>query len=164
LKTLALLFALLAPVALTPSAVVAQAASVEAASPQASVSRAASSEVVAALEKLNSEWLTAYKTRDGAALDRILADDFEAIYPGGRLLRKADLLKTATDPARTITSIAWEDLKVLVFGDVAVVRARSRLSGKNAEGDFSSVNDYADVYVKRAGAWRAVSAHVVRVE
>ena len=117
----------------------------------------------AALEKLNAEWLTAYKTRDGAALDRILADDFEAIYPGGRVMRKADLVKAATNPARTVSDIAWDDLKIMVFGDVAVVRARSRMSGKTAEGDFASTNDYADVYVKRAGAWRAVSAHVVRV-
>ena len=41
--------------------------------------------------------------------------------------------------------------------------ARSRMVGKNAEGDFASRNDYADVYVRRAGAWRAVSAHVVPV-
>lgn len=158
MKTLALLFALLAPAALTPSAAPAQTAS-----PQVSVSRAAPPETVAALEKLNSEWLTAYKTHDGAALDRILADDFEAIYPGGRILRKADLIKTATNPARTISDIGWDDLKILVFGDVAVVRARSRIVGKTAEGDFSSRNDYADVYVRRAGAWRAVSAHVVPV-
>jgi ketosteroid isomerase-like protein len=157
LKTLVLL-TLLASAALTPLAVSAQTTT-----PQASATTTASPEVVAALEKLNSEWLTAYKTRDGAALDRILADDFEAIYPGGRILRKADLIRSATNPARTVSEIAWDDLKILVFGDVAVVRARSRMVGKNAEGDFSSRNDYADVYVRRAGAWRAVSAHVVPV-
>ncbi|MGR4865656.1 nuclear transport factor 2 family protein [Caulobacter sp. LARHSG274] len=157
MKTLALL-TLLASAALTPLA-----ASAQTASPPAAVASTASPETVAALEKLNSEWLTAYKTRDGAALDRILADDFAAIYPGGRILRKADLIKTATNPARTISDIGWDDLKILVFGDVAVVRARSRIVGKTAEGDFSGRNDYADVYVRRAGAWRAVSAHVVPV-
>jgi ketosteroid isomerase-like protein len=157
LKILALL-TLLASVALTPLA-----ASAQTASAPAAASAQAPPEVVAALEKLNSEWLTAYKTRDGAALDRILADDFEAIYPGGRILRKADLIKTATNPARTVSDIGWDDLKILVFGDVAVVRARSRIVGKTAQGDFSGRNDYADIYVRRAGAWRAVSAHVVPV-
>ena len=151
------LLTLLASAALAPLA-----ASAQTASPQASAAVTASPDT-AALEKLNSEWLTAYKTHDGAALDRILADDFEAIYPGGRVLKKADLIKTATNPARTISDIGWDDLKILVFGDVAVVRARSRIVGKTAEGDFSSRNDYADVYVRRAGAWRAVSAHVVPV-
>lgn len=158
MKTLALLLALLAPAAVIPSAVLAQTISA-----QAAATRTASADDVAALEKLNSEWLTAYKTRDGAVLERILADDFEAIYPGGRVLKKADLVKSATDPARVIADIAWDDLKIMVFGDVAVVRARSRMNGRNAQGDFSSANDYADVYVRRAGTWRAVSAHVVRL-
>ena len=157
MKILALL-TLMASAALAPVA-----ASAQTASAPAAAATTASPETLAALEKLNSEWLTAYKTRDGAALDRILADDFEAIYPGGRILRKADLIKTATNPARTVSDIGWDDLKILVFGDVAVVRARSRIVGKTAEGDFSSRNDYADVYVRRAGAWRAVSAHVVPV-
>ena len=157
MKILALL-TLMASAALAPVA-----ASAQTASAPAAAATTASPETLAALEKLNSEWLTAYKTRDGAALDRILADDFEAIYPGGRILRKADLIKTATNPARTISDIAWDDLKILVFGDVAVVRARSRIVGKTAEGDFSGRNDYADIYVRRAGAWRAVSAHVVPV-
>lgn len=124
----------------------------------------ASTSDVAMLEKLNAEWLNAYKSHDGAVLDRILSDDFEAIYPGGRVMKKADLIKAATNPARVIEVIAWEDLKILVFGDTAVVRARSRMSGKTAEGPFSSSNDYADVYVRRTGVWRAVSAHVVKLE
>ena len=153
-----LLAALVAPAFVLAAPIQALAQAQAATIPGATVSPEA-----AALEKLNSEWLTAYKTHDGAALERILADDFEAIYPGGRVMRKADLVKAATNPARTVSDIAWDDLKILVFGDVAVVRARSRMSGKTAEGDFASINDYADVYVKRAGAWRAVSAHVVRV-
>lgn len=119
---------------------------------------------VAALEKLNAEWLSAYKSHDGAVLERILTDDFEAIYPGGRILTKADLVKAATNPTRKIETIVWEDLKILVFGDVAVVRGRGRMSGATAEGPFSSGNDYADVYIRRTGGWRAISAHVVKVE
>jgi ketosteroid isomerase-like protein len=152
MKALLLSLVLLASTGGAPSAVLAQATPIQASSPD-----------TAALEKLNGEWLTAYKTHDGAALERILTDDFEAIYPGGRIMKKADLIKAATNPARSVDAVTWEDLKILVFGDVAVVRARSRLSGKTAEAPFSSVNDYADVYVRRAGAWRAVSAHVVRV-
>ena len=117
----------------------------------------------AALETLNREWLTAYKTRDGAVLERILADDFEAVYPGGSVLKKADLIKAATNPRRTVADISWENLKIMVFGDVAVVSARSRMAGTTEGRAFSGVNDYADVYVKRSGTWRAVSAHVVRV-
>ena len=152
MKALVLSLAVLA----APATVLAQTAP----SPAAS----ASSPDVAMLEKLNAEWLNAYKSHDGAVLERILADDFEAIYPGGRVMKKADLIKAATNPARVVEVIAWEDLRIMVFGDTAVVRARSRMSGKTAEGAFSGSNDYADIYVRRAGAWRAVSAHVVKLE
>jgi ketosteroid isomerase-like protein len=151
-KALFLSLALLA----APTAVLAQVV--------APPSTAAQSPDVAALEALNAEWLNAYKTHDRAALERILADDFEAVYPGGRIMKKADLVKAAVNPARVVETIAWEDLKIMVFGDVAVVRARSRMSGKTAEGSFTGSNDYADVYVRRAGAWRAISAHVVKLE
>lgn len=124
---------------------------------------AAKSADVVALEALNSEWLTAYRTRDAAALDRVLADDFEGIYQGGRIMKKADVLALATNPARSFEAVAWEDVRVVVIGDVAVLRARARMSGKAADGPFSSINDFADVYVRRVGTWKAISAHVVRV-
>lgn len=151
MKALLLSLALMAAAPLSANA---QATTSEAAAPSSDV---------AALEALNSEWLTAYKTRDAAALDRVLADDFQGVYPGGRIMKKADVLGLATNPARSFDTVTWEDVRIVVIGDVAVLRARARMSGKSAEGPFSSINDFADVYVRRAGAWRAISAHVVRV-
>jgi ketosteroid isomerase-like protein len=118
----------------------------------------------AALEQLNATWLNAYKTRDVAAVERVLADDFQAVYPGDQVRTKADVLKGLTSPTGTITDISWDKLKILVFGDMALVRGVTHVAGTNAQGAaFTSSNDYADVYVKRAGTWRAVSAHVVRI-
>lgn len=114
------------------------------------------------LEALNRDWLTAYKTHDGETLDRILAPEFEAVYPGNRTLRKADIIRIASGTARTIDEVRWDNLKIMVFGEVAVVSARSTLSGTADGKPFTGSNDYADVYVKRNGRWVAVSAHVVR--
>ena len=139
------------------------ASSVPQASPPAAAATHEAAQDRAALEALNRDWLTAYRTRDVAALDRVLADDFEAVYPGGAVLRKADVLKTASDPDRVITAITWDKLKIMVFGDVAMVTAQTSIAGTAAGKPFAAVNDYADVYVRRAGTWRAVSAHVVRV-
>nr|WP_241735917.1 nuclear transport factor 2 family protein [Caulobacter sp. RHG1] len=118
---------------------------------------------VVVLEALNSDWLTAYRTRDVAALDRVLADDFEGIYQGGRIMKKADILALATNTTRSFDTVTWEDVRIVVNGDVAVLRARAKMSGKSADGPFSSINDFADVYVRRGGSWKAISAHVVRV-
>lgn len=116
----------------------------------------------AALETPNREWLNAYKSRDRAILERILADDFAAVYPDNRLLRKADLIAAATGASRVIETIGWDNLRVIVFGDLAVVTAHSTLTGTSAGKPFTASNDYADIYAKRGGRWQAISAHVVR--
>lgn len=126
------------------------------------VSASVSNPDEAALEALNSEWLNAYKTRDGAALDRILADDFIAVYPDDRVMRKADLIKAATGTTRTVETVSWDRLRIMVFGDVAIVTARSSLTGVAADKPFAASNEYADVYAKRGGRWRAISAHMAR--
>ncbi len=88
----------------------------------------------AALETPNSQLLNAYKTRDGAALQRILADDFEAIYPDNRVLRKSDLIAAATGTGRVVETVAWDNLAILQFGEVAVVRAlRTLRPGPSAQ-------------------------------
>jgi len=116
----------------------------------------------AALEALNRDWLNAYKTRDKAALERILADDFTAVYPDNRVLRKADLIAAATGTGRVIETIGWDNLRVLIFGDIAVVTARSTMTGTSGGKPLNASNDYADVYAKRGGRWVAISAHLVR--
>jgi ketosteroid isomerase-like protein len=128
------------------------------AAPQATPGQAGD---VAALETLNHDWLTAYKTKDAATLARVLADDFQAIYPAG-VLRKADVIRVATDPKRIVTDVRWENLRVMTFGQVAVVTGRARLSGTMDGKPFITANDYADIYARRNGRWLAISAHVVR--
>jgi ketosteroid isomerase-like protein len=129
--------------------------------PAAAPVAAAASTDRAALEALNGQWLNAYKTRDGAALQRILADDFESVYPGDRVLKKADVIAAATGTTRIVETVAWENLRIMVFGDTAVVSGRAKLSGTIAGKPFATANDYADIYARRGGRWVAISAHVV---
>jgi ketosteroid isomerase-like protein len=114
----------------------------------------------AALEALNHDWLTAYKTKDAATLARVLADDFQGVYPEG-VLRKADVLRVVANPKWIVTDVRWENLRVTTFGDVAVITGRARLSGTNDGQPFATANDYADIYARRNGLWLAISAHVV---
>jgi ketosteroid isomerase-like protein len=113
-----------------------------------------------ALEALNAAWLNSYVTRDIATLSDILADDFVGIY-SGRPRTKADLIAGLSGPRR-ILSVRAENLAVQVFGDTAMVTARSVLQARDGEQVTESRNDYADIYVRRSGRWRAVAAHVVR--
>lgn len=117
---------------------------------------------IAALEKLNDRWLSAYRTKDVAALDEILADDFRSVQADGRVSTKTDLLKNVSRVDRVVTKISWENLRVTVWGDTAMVTARSFSVGMDKGQEFSTSNEYADIYVRTKRGWRAVGAHVIR--
>lgn len=118
---------------------------------------------VAELEALNAQWLNAYVSRDRAALEAVLAPDFLAFRAGGGVSDRDALLNGATGPGgRSVKAIAWENLTIRVFGDTAVVAARSLLTRERDGQDVVSANEYADVYVRRDGRWQAVAAHVIR--
>ena len=115
-----------------------------------------------ALEALNAAWLNSYVTRDVAALGTILADEFVATYSGGVRRTRAEMLERLATGGSTVLSVQIENLSIQIVNDVAVVTARSVLQVQGENGPTTSRNDYADIYVRRAGSWRAIAAHVVR--
>lgn len=113
------------------------------------------------LERLNSRWLKSYETRDRAALDAVLADDFIGVY-GQSVLSKAQMLAGLAD--RRVTSVSWDQLRINVNGDTAVVTAVSTLTTAREQGPATAHYRYADVYARRSGQWQAIASHVVRFE
>ncbi len=97
--------------------------------------------------------------RDVATLDRWFADDFLAIVPGGVELTKAQALAQITAPGYELEFLRNEDIRVRVFGDVAIATARGvargRLQGQETTGEFR----YTRVWLRRDGRWQAVAAH-----
>ena len=59
----------------------------------------------------------------------------------------------------TISGLEASDVKIRLFGDVAIIHARTTYN--TADGQTKS-GRYTDVWARRNGQWRAVSAHVTR--
>lgn len=114
------------------------------------------------LVRLNAERLEAYRTRDRAALDRILAEDFIAVRGGGSAQTKASIIEATMSPGREIRRVAWDNVQIFVRGDMAFVTGRSILEGTQDGRDISGANQYADVYMRRDGQWKAVAARITR--
>lgn len=131
--------------------------------PAAAATETNRSEDVRELEALNAAWLNSYVARDPSVLESILADDFVAVYGGGTRRTKAELVARVRNPTVEILSVVPENVQVQISGDVAVVTARSVLRVRTAEGESELRNDYADIYARRNGRWRGISAHIVRV-
>ena len=103
---------------------------------------------------LEQHWVTAAAAHDHAALDAILADDFIDISWQGKLRGKADALSALAAPAQTRQYLSG--LKVRLYGDTAVVTGLNTVTA--ADRSFTAYIRFTDVFVRQAGAWRAVSA------
>lgn len=109
------------------------------------------------VERLERELVDAIGCTDLATYDRIVADDYVAFEASGKETAKAEILSSYRSGARRYSRLEIFDVRARVFGDTAVVRARTK--GLRREGDRDVPNRvrYIRVYARREGRWRAVA-------
>src|SRR6266852_1921698 len=107
---------------------------------------------------LNDDYIRSVQQGDVGRFDEILAEDFLCSNPDGSLVDKRQFLAQTARPV-SITGLAARDVRVRLLGDVALIHART--SYATATGERRS-GRYTDVWARRGGRWRAVSAHVTR--
>jgi len=112
----------------------------------------------AVLEQLNRDYIASVQNSDVRRFDEILADEFYCSNPDGSLVDRGDFLLQTARPV-TISGLEASDVKIRLFGDVAIIHARTTYN--TADGQAKS-GRYTDVWARRNGQWRAVSAHVTR--
>jgi ketosteroid isomerase-like protein len=110
------------------------------------------------LEQLNRDYVASVQNSDVRRFDEILAEEFYCSNPDGSLVDRAAFLAQTARPV-SITGLEPRDVVIRLFGDVAIIHARTFY--RTAEGEARS-GRYTDVWARRDGAWLAVSAHVTR--
>jgi len=105
------------------------------------------------------EWDDAVVKRDAKALDRLLADDFRLIWIDGSVSNKAELIAGVTNRKAAIDPFSTEDVEVRIYGDTAILTGRFKQTARVGTRSETNSFRYTDVYVRRKGQWRAVSAH-----
>lgn len=120
-------------------------------------------DVVATLARQAGEWDRAIVRKDAAAVAANMADDFRQIGPDGSVADRTTFLRDIISPDLVIDPYTVEDFDVRVYGDVALLSGRTRMTGRYAGEPFTSHYRYIDVYVRRAGQWRVVSVQITPV-
>jgi len=110
------------------------------------------------LTSLNRDYIRSVQNGDVRRFDEILAADFRCSNPDGSLVDRSGFLAQTARPV-TISSLAAHDVEIRLFGDVAIIHART--SYTTADGR-PGMGRYTDVWARQNGEWRAVSAHVTR--
>lgn len=120
------------------------------------------------IRTLLREWDEAFKQRDTARIDRVLASDFVLTDAGGAVLQRSEYLMSVVKSPEfsRIESYLSEDVAVKVAGEKATVTGRSKVKGRPRGrgqafgGDFR----FTDTWVKRNGRWQVAASQSLRVE
>ncbi len=113
---------------------------------------------ITALIALNNDYIASVQRGDVHRFDEILAVDFLCSNPDGALIDRAQFL-AQTARSVTITGLVAEDVQVRLFGDLALIHARTRY--RTADGEERQ-GRYIDAWARRDGKWLAIAAHVTR--
>lgn len=111
------------------------------------------------LKKMNADWLNSYPTKDKTTLARIFADDFVLISHNGIKMTKKDIIDNLDKQETKSVHIDSMDIRLLTR-DVGVVTAYTTFTLKADGKEITGQNCYQDIYQKRKGKWKAVTAHV----
>ena len=111
---------------------------------------------------LERRWNEAFKNRDGAALDRILAPDFVFTDDEGHTFTKAEYIDAVLRLVK-VGSYQLSDIAVRVHGTTAVVTGLWTGSFSIDGVDGSGALRYTDTFIKTSGTWRVLASHESRV-
>jgi uncharacterized protein (TIGR02246 family) len=115
------------------------------------------------LLQLERDWAEALVKKDTEALDKMLATEFQANYVDNVGNKKQYLSVLKSNTSKTESAVNSE-MKVIVFGDRAIVNGlateKSSMAGKDTSGRFR----WTDVFVKREGRWQCVTGYAAKVE
>jgi ketosteroid isomerase-like protein len=112
---------------------------------------------LAALEK---EWMSAMQARDRERLEELVADGFRftAIHLHPEPMTREQWMAAAME-GYTITTFAFEEMEIDLFGDTAVIHARYSQIASFATVNLSNVFRLTDVWSRHSGRWQVVARH-----
>lgn len=118
------------------------------------------------LRELNRQFIENFLKQDVAKHNEIIHPDFVCIESNGSIVSRDAYLKAwATDFNNSgYTSFRYEDEVMRIFGNTALVRAKTVYT-KNVEGKtVTGYTIYTDTYVKEEGTWKCVQVQITPVK
>jgi hypothetical protein len=129
------------------------------ANPAAAQNAAAEKEVAQLFNTLND----ANIKKDRPTIERLTADDFIYIHSNGSVTNRVQEIAEAMSAATGWTGSKIDDLRVRVYGEVAIVTGLNTLTGAT-KGYVSGGRRFTDVWVRRNGQWKTVGGQSTVVQ
>ena len=119
--------------------------------------------IIAELTAQADRWDKAIVRKDRAAIEHNMAEDFRQIDGSGNVESKSSFVNDLVSPDLQIDPYTVEDFDVRIYGDVALLSGRTRMTGLYKGKQFTSHYRYIDIYVRRGGEWKIVSVQISRI-
>lgn len=111
----------------------------------------------------NRAYLEAHMSRDVAALDWLLADEFVIVGQFGRVTSKAQRLALLTSSDFSFVNIDSRDTRVTASGDAGEVSGEAVLTGSQMGREYTSPPyRYTRRFERRDGRWQLVGVRVFK--
>jgi ketosteroid isomerase-like protein len=113
-------------------------------------------DVAREIERLEQQLVTAIEAKDLATYQKLVAEDYVAVGAAGEQTR-TQAMEAYRSGALSLPGLKIGDIKVHVYGDTAMISARTY--GDRVEKGKTVPNRvrYMRIWMKREGTWRAVS-------
>ena len=115
---------------------------------------------VVAVRRQTSE---AIAKKDRAVLERYWADEFSCIHSNGVVRNKKEEISAALSSSGGGALVETDELRVHVYGDVAVVTGRDTNTGSQ-KGFQPGARRFTDLFVRRDGRWQMVACQATLVQ
>jgi ketosteroid isomerase-like protein len=112
------------------------------------------------LAQLEQQWMFAMQSRDMDRLEELVAPGFRftAVHLYPEPMSREQWMDAARDGYH-ITSFAFEEMDVDLFGDTAVIHARYSQVASWDENNLSNVFRLTDIWSRGANGWQVVARH-----
>jgi hypothetical protein len=117
------------------------------------------------LRKIEQQRIEAITTKDVDTLQRLLAEDYHLINPGGQQVGKFDLIHGLREGFIAYSLWEVDGAMTVVAGDpLAVVRYRASLQ-VTVQGEAQPPQRlwHTEVYIQAEGAWQAIMSQDTRI-
>lgn len=118
---------------------------------------------IAQLRQQADAWDKAIVRKDAVAIAANMAEDFRQIDADGDIETKSSFVAGLVSDKLRIEPYSVEDFEVRLYGEVALLSGRTRMSGSYDGKPFASHYRYIDVYVRERGIWKIVSVQITKL-
>jgi len=110
------------------------------------------------IRQLERAWNQAEAHHDVGAVTAIVADTLTYIDFDGSIMNKAEYLRDVTKTAYQADHLYDEGLKVVVYGNAAVVSGIYRETGTSKGKNYIHRVRFTDTWIKQNGVWRCAAS------